>query len=315
MNSTTRRLHTKNFKPTQPVFNRYKYKDKNEPIDNFPTKKEICHIETHTVEGINFRNFFVPAGSTNQAIFEDFTCNHNKLMLTLRSLDFTGNPGSAVPLTITITKRNSSNQIIEVIPGARTRVFQVEDFESLTVSNPSPSSNGLLGVILQKTFCICCNDNRCSCNTCNPSSNNRSGNCQIATHRINGSNSFLEFPVSTRTTNQVIFEDHTCNHNKTILLLRSADAALVPLNISISTRNCPDKILEVIPERGTRVFQVEDFEKLTVSNPSTTVEGLLHVFIQKTFCICCNDEKRDTCHEPKCRKCFSENCNCQHPGC
>lgn len=50
---------------------------------------------------------------------------------------------------------------------------------------------------------------------------------------------------------------------------------------------------------GPRVFQVEDFESLTVSNTNPEQTGQLNVFIQKTFCICCND-RSDSCDEYYC---------------
>jgi hypothetical protein len=237
--------------------------------------KGNCKTETHTVQGGTFRTFNVPATTTNQVIFEDYTCNHNKTILTLRSLDPSG-LDSAVPLTISITTRNCPNQIVEIIPGARTRVFQVEDLVRLTVTNPT-ASPGALGVILQKTFCICC-DNKCD---------------QVETHTINGADALLDFPVSVRTTDQVVFQDYTCNHNKTMIQMRSVVLAgqpsAVDLTVTITTRNCPDKIVFTLPALGTRAIQVEDFESLTVSNPSA-IFGSFNVIIQKTFCICCDNQ-------------------------
>jgi hypothetical protein len=239
-----------------------------------------CKAETHTIQGGTFRTFNVPATTTNQIVFEDYTCNHNKTIITLRSLDTAG-IDTAVPLTISITTRDCPNQIVEIIPGARTRSFQVEDFVSLTVTNPT-GSPGALGVLLQKTFCICC-DNKCD---------------QVETHSIDGNDPFLTFPVSVRTTNQVVFQDYTCNHNKTFIQLRSIDLddqnPAVDLTVTINLRNCPNQIVFTLPALGTRALQVEDFESLVVSNP-TAIFGALNVIIQKTFCICCDEKKHEKC--------------------
>jgi len=253
-------------------------------ISGSPRKDDDCRIATHTIQGDIFRSFIIFSGATNQVVFEDYTNNHNKTLLTLRSLDTTGS--AAVPLTVTITTRNPKKTIIETIPGARTRSFQVENLESITVAN-SAAINGTLGVLMQKTFCISC-----------------SGQAdQIDTHTIDGSETFLEFPVSTRTTEQVVFQDYTCNHNKTLIQVRSAQLAgepnAVPLPIEINTRSGLE-INVVIPALGTRAFQVEDFESLKVSNPGGEAFGQLSVLIQKTFCICCDGNTSLDCKNKRC---------------
>lgn len=118
---------------------------------------------------------------------------------------------------------------------------------------------------------------------------------RVETHTIDGGETLLNIPVSDRTADQVVFEDFTCNHNKTMIQVRSTvlpgEPFAVPLTITISTRHCPRKIIEEIPAGATRAFQVEDFQLLTVSNPYSNA-GQLDTLIQKTFCICCGDKKK-----------------------
>ncbi|TKH47254.1 exosporium protein D, partial [Bacillus cereus] len=42
------------------------------------------------------------------------------------------------------------------------KIFQVEDFQSLTLTKQEGSTS-VVSLFVQKTFCICCNDNNDSC--------------------------------------------------------------------------------------------------------------------------------------------------------
>jgi hypothetical protein len=116
-----------------------------------------CFPETHTIagSGVNLTGnvplqIFVPGNATDMPIFTDFTTNHNKTLLQLSTI------GSSVPLQISIFLRGEP-AIIDTIPAGATRIYQVEDFERLTVSGAG-TLNGQLNVFIQKTFCICCGE-------------------------------------------------------------------------------------------------------------------------------------------------------------
>ncbi|PER99189.1 exosporium protein D [Bacillus cereus] len=136
-----------------------------------------CFVETHTIAGSGTNltgnvpiNIFLEDGAI-QTVFEDFTNNHNKTLLQLSSIPTpaTGGTAPAQPLEVTIRTKNSRTPIIARIPGSPggttqggTRIFQVENFESLTVSNLG-TSFGTLSTFIQKTFCICCNASNVPC--------------------------------------------------------------------------------------------------------------------------------------------------------
>ncbi|HDR6311627.1 TPA: exosporium protein D [Bacillus cereus] len=137
-------------------------------------QKANCFIETHTISGSGANltgniplNLLVPPNTSNLPVFEDFTNNHNKTLLQISSTPFSAFP--ALPLTIIIRTRRSNNPIVATLTTDEVgnlggpRVFQVEDFESLSVSNTNQFQTGELNVFIQKTFCICCNDQSNSC--------------------------------------------------------------------------------------------------------------------------------------------------------
>ncbi|MBA9026268.1 exosporium protein D [Peribacillus huizhouensis] len=117
--------------------------------------KEQCSVETHqsTIPG-----FTLPANTVNLPIFEDFTKNHNKTYLQL-----TVGQGPPVEVIIrTRGKKDCDRPITATMPQTTTRAFQVEDFESLVVSNTGGTANSI-GVTIIKTFCICCKDKKHHC--------------------------------------------------------------------------------------------------------------------------------------------------------
>jgi hypothetical protein len=123
----------------------------------------------------------------------------------------------------------------------------------------------------------------------------------VENHTIEGSgtnltgNIPLTIAVPASATDVNVFEDFTKNHNKTLLQLSAVTTGLI---VSIFTRGSRMPISATIPAGSTRAFQVEDFERLTVSNPSPTTAGTLNVFIQKTFCIGCKEQNKN--HNKKC---------------
>ncbi|GAB1763139.1 exosporium protein D [Priestia sp. SB1] len=129
---------------------------------NKKKENEKFFIENHTIEGSGTNltgniplTIAVPANAIDVTVFEDFTRNHNKTLLQL-SAAATG-VGVATGLTVSIFVRGSRLPISATIPAGSTRAFQVENFEKLTVSNPSATTAGTLNVFIQKTFCIGCN--------------------------------------------------------------------------------------------------------------------------------------------------------------
>ncbi|MGF9859858.1 exosporium protein D [Priestia endophytica] len=157
----------------------YEYGERDYDYDKHDRyKRKKCSAETHTISGSSTNltgntpiRIPIPANA-NVTVFEDFTNNHNKTILQLTSVSGTsGVPTasalSAVPLEVTIRTRGSRTPIEAIIPGGDdviggTRIFQVENFESLSVSNPN-NVPGALNVFIQKTFCICCENNRNKC--------------------------------------------------------------------------------------------------------------------------------------------------------
>ncbi|MBA9026269.1 hypothetical protein [Peribacillus huizhouensis] len=110
-----------------------------------------------------------------------------------------------------------------------------------------------------------------------------------------------DIPVPANATNLVIFEDFTKNHNKTFLALTAGNNAGVQVTITTREKKhkkdcCHRPITETIPAGGTRVFQVEDFKRLTVSNPTNNATTL-RATIQKSFCICCKADQDKKHHE------------------
>ncbi|MBP1933323.1 hypothetical protein [Ammoniphilus resinae] len=115
-----------------------------------------CFIDNHTVSGSIVPYTFFIRAEDDSPIFRDFTLNHNKTLIFLHYPEFSGTP---VPgeLGVTINVRGSTTPIVnENIRLGQTRVYQVEDFESLVITN-SILAHASIDAYIQKTFCICCN--------------------------------------------------------------------------------------------------------------------------------------------------------------
>ncbi|MGY0011358.1 exosporium protein D [Bacillus anthracis] len=257
--------------------------------------KDNCFIETHTLTGSNTAlNFNVPANTTRTA-FEDSTNNHNKTLLDFRI------PGTSQPIEVTIRTRSSRIPITVTIVAGETRGFQVEDFQSLTLTN-NTNINSSIGIFIQKTFCIFCNNQNDSRNKYYKEQSNshyQKDNCFIETHTVAGSgttpteNVPLTIIVPPDTSRRV-FEDFTNNHNKTLLQI-SVPEDVFPIEVTIQTRKSSTPIIATLATNETRVFQVEDFQSLTLTN-NTEFINFIEVLIKKTFCISCND-RNDSCDE------------------
>ncbi|ARJ22118.1 exosporium protein D [Bacillus sp. ISL-8] len=248
-------------------------------------KKENCFIETHTIAGSNIPIDIVVPANTSRIVFEDSTNNHNKTLLQFHV------PGTSAPIVITIRTRNARRPITATIATGETRIFQVENFEGLTVTNNTNTSSDI-GIFIQKTFCICCDDQNDYYAEQSHSLNQKS-NCFIETHTIAGSgtsstgNVPLDIIVPPNSS-RVVFEDLTINHNKTLLQI-SVPNDSGPIEVTIRTRISNTPIIATIVPNETRIFQVEDFQELTLTNNSDSFD-FIDIFINKTFCICCNDQ-------------------------
>ncbi|MGG2017563.1 exosporium protein D [Bacillus sp. S10(2024)] len=114
-----------------------------------------CFVENHIIGSTNSPVLvLVPEGTSHQPVFQDFTGSHNKTLLQLSSTSLKGK--DPVPLAITIISKSPRNPITAIITES-TRIFQVENFESLSVSNVASTPGGL-NVFIQKTFCIYCEE-------------------------------------------------------------------------------------------------------------------------------------------------------------
>ncbi|ASZ17868.1 exosporium protein D [Bacillus cereus group sp. TH43LC] len=121
-----------------------------------------CSIETHTIAGVRENsNGNIPLiidllNTTPQTVFEDFTNNHNKTLIQLFVV------GMSAPVDVTILTRGSNRPITTTLQPVQTKIFQVEDFQSLILTkHEGPAS--AVSLFAQKTFCICCNNQDDSC--------------------------------------------------------------------------------------------------------------------------------------------------------
>lgn len=265
-------------------------------------KENTCQVATHKVRGdsqgltgnIPFQ-VNIPGGAEDIIVFEDYTANHNKTLLQLSAepslVEYTFSEldvkiftrDSDVPIEI----RLSTNPFGPVFTGIP-RGIQVENFVRMTVSNPLDTI-GTLRVHIEKTFCICCDENA--------SSNH------IEDHFVQGSglnqtgNIPILFPLRPNVT-EIIFSDETNNHNKTLIQLKSIGVfpfPPFPLEVFIFTKDSFFPIIaevqgsELFGEGNTRAFQVENFSFLAIRfNEEVGLrQAAVEVFIQKTFCMGC----------------------------
>ena len=131
----------------------YFYKDgKNiiKPIV-FERSKNNCFIETHTITGSEENaNGNIPLSvfletTAPQTVFEDFTNNHNKTLIQLFVV------GMSAPVQVTILTRKSSRPITTTLQPVQTKIFQVEDFQSLTFTKQEGPTS-IVSLFVQKHF-------------------------------------------------------------------------------------------------------------------------------------------------------------------
>ncbi|EDX67760.1 MULTISPECIES: hypothetical protein [Bacillus] len=257
-------------------------------------QKDNCFIKTHTISGSNSALAFSVPANTSRTSFEDLTNNHNKTLLDFRV------PGGVQPIEVTIRTRRSGPITFTITAGEQ-RIFQVEDFQNLTLTN-NTNTGSTISIFIQKTFCICCNNqNNFHKKYYKEQSYSyfHKDNCFIETHTVAGSDTTPteNVPVTIivpSDTSRRVFEDLTNNHNKTLLQI-SVPEDVSPIEVTIQTRSSPTPIIATLATNETRVFQVEDFQSLILTN-NTEFLNFIEVLIKKTFCICCND-RNDSCDE------------------
>lgn len=130
----------------------YFYKDgkkyyKNQSHSN--NQKNNCFIETHTIAGsAENANGNIPVSvfletTAPQTVFEDFTNNHNKTLIQLFVV------GMSAPVQVTILTRRSNVPITTTLQPVQTKIFQVEDFQSLTLTKQEGSTS-VVSLFVQK---------------------------------------------------------------------------------------------------------------------------------------------------------------------
>ncbi|PFA13228.1 hypothetical protein CN373_24495 [Bacillus cereus] len=259
-----------------------------------------CFIDTHSL----FNSTFVWEGSAEQTVIEDVTCNHNKTLLILTSMDPDVSSGdTAQTIEVTIQTRGCNKPITAVIAPSAIRAFQVENFKKLVVKSLSGPA-AAIQIIMQKTFCICCEEkedfNRLSKKSNLFSNRTQINECFIGTHQLNNISNTL--PAGST---QIFFEDFTCNHNKALLELRSTAQQVA---VSIKTRDCNTPITVIVdpsPSLGLssrRSIQVENLERLSITNLGSGSTTFILAGV-KTFCICCNDKENNQNCEDCCNIC------------
>ncbi|MGG1575350.1 hypothetical protein [Fictibacillus sp. NRS-1165] len=114
-------------------------------------------------------------------------------------------------------------------------------------------------------------------------------NCHVETHTIGGPETSVDTSFNIVTGLNTIFEDLTNNHNKTLINIQNNGGS--PIVVNINTRECKGPISFTLNSGRRRAFQVEDFDSLTINSVDG---GSVSLFVQKTFCICCEEEKEES---------------------
>ncbi|MGA3599826.1 hypothetical protein [Lysinibacillus agricola] len=264
------------------------------PGPQAPQVVNKCFVDTHEL----FDNHMLLDGAETEVVFVDETCNHNKTLITVTSEQPSEGTGGAQPVQVTIQTKGCDRPLIAVITPSNTRAFQVENFESLTLTNLS-SSFAQVEYSIQKTFCICCeDDDKRMFHSCD-----QGGELFIGKHILDIDVVFSQEPSSL-----ILFEDFTCNHNKTLLKFNAFRAAA----FTIKTRGCLPRTIIVEGNRlnpHDRVIQVENLESVSVTN-LFSIQNFISLNGSKTFCISCpgkdNNRKCDSCCD-KCNSCDNKN--------
>ncbi|WP_082188363.1 hypothetical protein, partial [Bacillus cereus] len=123
---------------------------------------------------------------------------------------------------------------------------------------------------------------------CSHSSSN-SRNCFLQNFTIFGSSTIptaFTVPASSSVT---VFENFTCNHNKTLIQFVYSATSAAPVTLTVSSFNSRNPVLLTLTPGDARTILLEDVQNVVFSNPSPTAATFDSLFIQQTTCICCND--------------------------
>jgi len=275
-------------------------------VPQAPKMVTKCFVDTHEL----FDNHMFLDGLETEVVFEDETCNHNKTLITVTSVTPTDVQTDAQTVQVTIQTKGCDPPLIAVITPFNTRAFQIEDFESLTLTNLS-TLPAEVEYSIQKTFCICCaDDDKRMFHSCD----------QGVGELFTGKHILDIDAVFSEETTLILFEDFTYNHNKTLLKFNAFRSAA----FTIKTRGCLPKTIIVEGNRlnpHDRAIQVENLESVSVTN-LTSSQNFISLNGSKTFCIscpgkdnnhkcgsCCNScNNKNKCHT--CKRCKKCSCSC-----
>ncbi|MEJ9111325.1 hypothetical protein LAV76_00955 [Bacillus paramobilis] len=121
----------------------------------------------------------------------------------------------------------------------------------------------------------------------------------ISTHIAGGpgENTPLEYLLNAGEENVTLYQSYTSNPNISLIQLSVplSTSPNGPLFISIESHTLREPITDVITTGQTKLFEVGDFKSLIVTNGTPNASIFFTLFIQNTFCICCNNENSSNC--------------------
>ncbi|WP_242303843.1 hypothetical protein [Bacillus cereus group sp. BfR-BA-01350] len=127
--------------------------------------KKECFISTHIAGGPGENTpleYLLNAGEKNVTLYQSYTNTPNNSLIQL-SVPLSTSPNG--PLFISIESQAIREPITDVITAGQTKLYEVEDFKSLIVTNGTPNASIFFTLFIQNTFCICCNnDSSSNCN-------------------------------------------------------------------------------------------------------------------------------------------------------
>ncbi|PEU97989.1 hypothetical protein CN279_01825 [Bacillus anthracis] len=121
-----------------------------------------CFISTHIVGGPGENTpleYVLNAGAKNVNLYQSYTSAPNISLIKL-SVPLSTAPNG--PLLITIKRTNNREPITDIITTGQTKIYEVENFNSLIVTNKTPDAVIFFTLFIQNTFCICSNNDNSS---------------------------------------------------------------------------------------------------------------------------------------------------------
>ncbi|MFZ5354007.1 MAG: hypothetical protein ACOZCL_14980 [Bacillota bacterium] len=251
-----------------------------------------CSISTHAIS-VSIEQ---PCNGEEVTLFEDFTSNHNKTLISIDS--FTQPPCF---ITIIIETRKGQRIVEEIRPLTlqfgviAQRAFQVEDLKRVAIICDGQAGGVCRGnLFINKTFCICCRKEKHKGKFLNKIGSMFN---VFKTKKAIASECFTElhedlisFAQPCDGTRATYFEDYTDNHNKTLVEVSPGSAGCT---ITVYMATGSGEVIRRVVEFGTLgSFQVEDLKEVSIEctgNPGLGCTGL--IIIRKTFCICCKGDE------------------------